>query len=257
MRTLKQKLKNFDTTIGSWITIPHPSIAEIMCQAGFDWLTIDMEHSSITLSQAQELIQIIELSRIPALVRVGENDPTLIKRVMDAGACGIIVPMVNTRDDALRAVAAVRYPPVGTRGVGLARAQRYGLGFKEYTKWLSHNSIVIAQIEHIQAVDNLEEILRVPGIDAIMVGPYDLSASCGFPGNFTHPNVHRALKRIMDVSRSMRMPSGFHVVQPDISELKQKMRESFTFLAFSLDSLLLGTICAESLKRARSKGRTR
>ena len=129
---LKKKFEKKSISIGSWITLAHPAIAEIMAKSGFDWLTIDMEHSAITLSEAQNLIQVIELCQVTPLVRVSENDPTLIKRVMDAGAHGVIVPMVNTVAEAEAAVSAVKYPPVGIRGVGLARAQGYGLEFKKY-----------------------------------------------------------------------------------------------------------------------------
>src|SRR3989338_2009418 len=155
MINLKEKLKNKNLTIGSWITIGHPSIAEIMVKAGFDWLAVDMEHSAITLEQAQTLIQVIELGGCVPLVRVEENNPTLIKRVMDTGAYGIIVPMVNNKSDAVKAVEAVRYPPLGKRGVGLARAQGYGISFEKYKKWLNTESVVIVQIEHIDAVRNL------------------------------------------------------------------------------------------------------
>src|SRR3972149_4262048 len=115
MDSLKNKLKNRKISLGSWITIGHPAIAEIMAKSGFDWLTVDMEHSAITLHQAQQLIQIIELCGVTPLVRVGENNPNLIKRVMDAGSHGVIVPMVNTKEDAKRAVDAVKYPPMGKR----------------------------------------------------------------------------------------------------------------------------------------------
>ena len=161
MIKLKEKLKNNAPTLGSWITLGHPSIAEIMASSGFDWLTVDMEHSVITLDIAQQLIQIIETSGVVPLVRVGENSPNLIKRVMDAGAYGVIVPMVNSKKDALLAVNSVKYPPVGIRGVGLARAQGYGFNFKEYKKWLEKDSIVIVQIEHIEAINNLEDILSL------------------------------------------------------------------------------------------------
>ena len=138
--TLKQKIKNRELTIGSWITIGDPVVAEIMANAGYDWLTIDMEHSVISLEAAQDLIRCIALCGVDPLVRVGNNDPTIIKRVMDAGAHGVIVPMVNTRQDAINAVNAVKYPPQGTRGVGLARAQKYGNGFDEYKTSFSINA---------------------------------------------------------------------------------------------------------------------
>lgn len=136
MKSLKTKFVRREITIGSWITIGHQAVAEIMAGAGFDWLTVDMEHSAITLDIAQQLIQTIDLCGCIPLVRVGENNANLIKRVMDAGAYGVIIPMVNTKEDAERAVDAVKYPPIGKRGVGLARAQKYGLGFEEYKKWL-------------------------------------------------------------------------------------------------------------------------
>ena len=132
MKSLKERLRKKEVTIGSWITLGHPSVAEIMAKAGFDWLTVDMEHSAITLHQAQQLIQVIELSGVVPLVRVGENDPNLIKRVMDAGAHGVIVPMVNSKEDAEKAVRSVKYPPRGFRGVGLARAQKYGADFEGF-----------------------------------------------------------------------------------------------------------------------------
>ena len=120
---LKKKLQRREVTIGGWITLGHTSIAEIMAKAGFEWLVVDMEHSVITLDIAQQLIQVIEGWGVIPLVRVGENNPNIIKRVMDAGAYGVIVPMVNSRADAEAAVKAVKYPLLGARGVGLARAQ--------------------------------------------------------------------------------------------------------------------------------------
>jgi 2-dehydro-3-deoxyglucarate aldolase len=173
--SLKKKLRKNVVTVGSWITIGHAAIAEIMAKIGFDWLVIDMEHSAITLHEAQQLIQVIDLCGVTPLVRVGENNPYLIKRVMDAGSYGVMVPMVNTKEDAIKAVNAVKYPPVGTRGVGLARAQGYGMDFERYNNRLNRDSVVIVQIEHIKAVENLDDILSVDGVDAFFVGPYDLS----------------------------------------------------------------------------------
>ena len=168
---LKSKLVNNQLTIGSWITIAHPAIAEIMAKAGFDWLTVDLEHSVTTIREAEELIRVINLHGVPALVRLTDNDASQIKRVMDAGANGIIVPMVNSKADAEKAVAAVYYPPKGKRGVGLARAQGYGATFDNYRKWLDNEAVVIVQIEHIEAVNNLEQIFAVDNIDGYIIGP--------------------------------------------------------------------------------------
>lgn len=246
--SLKSKFRNKEVTIGSWITLGHPSIAEIMAKAGFDWLTVDMEHSSITLHQAQHLIQIIELSGCVPLVRVGVNDPNLIKRVMDAGAHGVIVPMVNSREEAESAVRSVKYPPYGFRGVGLARAQGYGDSFESYKEWVEKESVVIVQIEHIDAVNNLHDILSVSGVDAFIIGPYDLSGSLGVPGEFDHPKSVAALNRVKKVSEEMDAVSGFHVIPPELDALKEKIQEGYNFLAFSLDILFLGNGCRQVKK---------
>jgi len=249
--TLKQKLQNRELTIGSWITLGHPSIAEIMAKAGYDWLTVDMEHSAITMHQAQQLIQVIELCGCVPLVRVEDNDPNQIKRVMDAGAHGVIVPMVNTREDAEQAVASVKYPPDGFRGVGLARAQGYGSSFEEYKQWNDDESVVIVQIEHIKAVGNLEEILAVDGVDGFIIGPYDLSGSLGVPGEFDHPDVVAALEKVKDISTRFNALSGFHVIPPTVEDLQEKVAEGYLFVAHSLDILFLGEGCRNSIEKIK------
>ena len=150
-RPKKIEYKN-NVTIGSWLTIPHPSVAEILSKSGFDWLTVDLEHSGISIETASEIIRVIDLVGIKALVRDGDHNPNVIKRVMDSGAHGVIVSTVNTVNEAKNIVDAVKYPPKGTRGVGLSRAQGYAQEFDEYYKWLNEESLVIVQIEHIKGV---------------------------------------------------------------------------------------------------------
>ena len=248
MSNLKERLKKRELTIGSWITIGHTAVAEIMAKAGYDWLTVDMEHSAITIDIAQDLIRVIELCGVVPLVRVGENDPNLIKRVMDAGAHGVIVPMVNSKEDAEKAVASVQYPPIGFRGVGLARAQGYGTDFEGYKKWNEQESIVIVQIEHIKAVENLESILSMPGVDGFIIGPYDLSGSLGVPGQFDHPEMLKALNRVKDVSEKMNALSGFHVIPPEVETFQEKVRDGYKFIAHSLDILFLGNGCGNTFR---------
>lgn len=238
-------------TIGSWLTIPSPTVAEIMARAGFDWLVVDMEHSAIGLNQAQELIRVIHLCKLPALVRVGENNPNLIKRVMDAGASGVIVPMVNNVADARQAVASVKYAPKGKRGVGLARAQGYGPAFEAYWQWVVSESAVIVQIEHIKAVENLQAILSVEGVNGFIVGPYDLSSSLGVPGQFEHPRVQSALQQVCSVIDQGFKPAGFHVVQPDPEDAANKLQAGYSFLAFGVDFLYLGEMCRNQLSKLR------
>ncbi len=245
---LKQQLAKRELTIGSWLNFGYPPVAEVMAAAGFTWLVIDMEHSAVTIDQAQCLMQVIKGSGVVPLVRVGENNAYLIKQALDAGAHGVIVPMINSRAEAERAVQAVKYPPEGTRGVGLARAQGYGFEFEEYKKWLKNESVVIAQIEHIQAIDNLTEILTVPGIDGSIIGPYDLSGSLGFPGEFEKKSVKEALQRYETVCQELKKPLGIHSVAPDPEQAKQYIKKGYTFLAVGVDMLYLGQKCRDVLK---------
>lgn len=251
---LRQRLINRESTIGSWLTIGNCDVVEIMAKSGFDWLTIDMEHSAITLNIAQDMIRVIDLCGVSPLVRVGHNQPNIIKRVMDAGAHGVIVPMVNSRQEAENAVRAVKYPPIGFRGVGLARAQQYGQDFEGYREWNQDNSVVIVQVEHIDSVNNLEEILSVDGVDGFIVGPYDLSGSLGIPGQFDHPDVLKALQRIKRVADEKNALAGFHVIPPEPSTFLEKQAEGYKFIAFSLDILFLGNSCREAAKKIIPQG---
>ena len=237
--------------LGSWITFADTAVAEIMSRAGFDWLTIDMEHSPITLSQAQELIRVISLCGVSPLVRLPSNDPVLAKRVMDAGASGTIVPMVNSRRDAEDAVRAVKYPPEGKRSMGLARAHGYGTEFETYVSTANSQSLVIVQIEHIEAVANIESILSVDGVDGFIVGPYDLTASMGIPGALDDPKLIEALQRLVEVTRRVKVPAGIHVVPPAPEEVAAKAGQGFRFIAYSVDFLLLGNACRRGLQEIK------
>ena len=249
---VKRALRERKLTIGSWVTFPEPNVAEIMAQAGFDWLTIDMEHSSIELETAQRLIQVIELAGSVPLVRLPAIEPWLIKRLMDAGAHGMIAPMVNTAEDARRLVGSMRYPPEGFRGVGLARAQGYGFSFPEYREKNNTLAIAIAQIEHKDGVENLESILDVDGIDAVFIGPYDLSASLGISGQFDHPDIQRAYSRILSICRERKVTAGIHVVQPSPDEVRQRVEEGFTLVAYCVDMIMLGASCRDALSQFQS-----
>lgn len=226
-------------SFGSWITIPHASVAELLVRAGFDWLTVDLEHSATTLESAAELIRTIDLAGVTPLVRVGNHDSNVIKRVMDAGAHGIIASTVNTPEQATAIVAAVKYPPVGARGVGLSRAQGYADEFEEHYRWLNEESIVFVQIEHIEAVRNIDAILGVPGVDGFFIGPYDLSASLGIPGNFNHPKMLEALSTVREAKERAGVVAGVHVVQPIAADVRNRVEEGYRFIAFGIDYLFM------------------
>jgi 2-dehydro-3-deoxyglucarate aldolase len=252
-KKLKEKLKRREITLGTWITLGHTAIAEILSNCPFDWLTIDMEHSVIALSEAQHMIQVISRSGKVPLVRLSDQSPTLMKRVMDAGSAGVIVPNVKTVEEAQAAVAAVKYPPNGTRGVGLARAQGYGLDFHAYKSWVNEGSIVIVQIEHILGLENLRKILKVPGVDGMIIGPYDLSASIGLPGKLDDPKVEALVQKAAKIAVEMKRTAGFHVVQPDLKEVKLRIRQGFNFIGYSLDTIILGKTFQDHLKAIRKQ----
>ena len=250
--TLKNKINSNQITVGSWITLNNPAIAEIMATAGFDWLTIDLEHSVIDYFETENLIRTIELCGVTPLVRLSSNNPVQIKRVMDAGAHGIIVPVVNTAEQAKAAVDAMYYPPRGNRGVGLARAQGYGDSFNDYCQWLENDAIVIVQIEHIDAVKNLTEILDTPHVDGLILGPYDLSASMGKPGKFEDKDVQDAIDHVLKVANEKNISAGIHVIEPDVNELQKRITMGFKFLAYSIDIRMLASLSKEAVKLTKN-----
>jgi len=248
---LRNKINSRDLTIGSWITLGHPAIAEIMAKAGFDWLVVDLEHTAIGMEAAADLIRTVDLCGVAPLVRLTSNHPDQIKRVMDAGAHGIVVPMVNTQEEAERAVAATRYAPRGVRGVGLGRAQGYGATFQEYLKWQNDSPVVIVQIEHKDAIDRLDAILTVPGVDGFIIGPYDLSCSMGIPGQFERPEFVQAMERIREAGKRLNCMAGLHVVEPDPERLERTVREGYNFIAYSVDIRVLDVGVRQGISKVK------
>ena len=238
-------------SIGSWITLNHPSIAEIMADCGFDWLCVDLEHSVIDYYNAQLLISTIQAKGLKAFVRVGKNEDLIIKRVLDAGADGIIVPMINTKQDALKAVKSVKYPPEGSRGVGLARAQGYGFNFDDYKNKKTNEIKLIVQIEHIDAIKNLDDIISIDGIDGSLIGPYDLSGSMGKPGDYNDDDVIEILNKYENDASKHGKLMGFHVIKPNHRLVREKINRGYNFIAFSLDTIFLGTIAKNEIDKLK------
>jgi 2-dehydro-3-deoxyglucarate aldolase len=248
MINLKEKLCNNELTIGSWITIGHPAVAEILANAGFEWLVIDIEHTTIDLSMVQMMITTIQSCGATALVRVSKNEEVVIKRVLDAGADGIIVPMVCSAADARQAVDYAKYPPTGKRGVGIARAQKYSTNIDFYKEWIENNLVIIAQIEHIEGIRNLDAILDVEGIDGTIIGPYDLSGSLGMPGDFDRAEMVEALDRFKKTCKANNFSMGFHVVDTDLKKIQKKINEGYRFIAYGTDFLFMSDHAKQGLK---------
>lgn len=251
---IKAKLKRGEVTVGSWMSMGHASIAEILASAGYEWVVIETEHTAIDNSEVLRLIIAIEGAGAIPLVRLAWNDPIQCKAAMDSGAAGVLVPMVNTRADAELAVRSIKYPPLGFRGVGLARAQGYGQTFDDYVARANDDSLLIVQIEHIDAVNNIDEICAVPGIDGTFIGPYDLSMSMGIPGQLDHPDVIKARRRVLETTLARGLTAGIHLVHPDraAADLPGVVGAGYRFIALGTDILFLGDSC-RALQRAAAQ----
>ena len=221
---------------GTLLSISAPQVAEIISDSGFDWVLIDMEHSSISLENVQNALQIMG-DKILKIVRVPGNDEIWIKRILDTGCDGILVPMINTAAEALKVVQSSKYPLEGRRSVGLSRAHKYGPGFKDYIENANRDIVIMIQIEHKEGIRNIDEILKVKGIDSIFIGPYDLSASMGLTGQLSHPEVKAAINIIKEKCRNAGLPYGIFgmTAEPLVSHLK----DGCTFMLCGVDSALL------------------
>jgi 2-dehydro-3-deoxyglucarate aldolase len=239
---IKQTFESGGVSIGSWMSMAHVSIAEILASAGYDWVVIETEHTAIDVSEVLRLIIAIESRCAIPLVRLAWNDPIQAKAVMDSGAAGVLVPMVNNKADAEQAVKSIKYPPLGYRGVGLARAQGYGVAFDEYVRSANRDSLLFVQIEHSEAVENIEDILTVPGIDGTFIGPYDLSMSLGLAGQLDHPHVEAAKQRVLEATKAQGLVPGIHLVHPDTAaeEIQRCVELGYRFIALGTDILFLG-----------------
>ena len=235
---IREKLRSGKASIGSWMQIPHGSVAEILGHAGYDWVAVDLEHGSISTHQLPDLFRALESYGTLPLVRVSETHPKDCKKSLDAGAGGVILPMVESANQLKAIIENCAWPPTGKRGVGFSRANLFGKHFDDYRDE-AQSPIVVAQIENIRAVEALENILMVPGLDAILIGPYDLTASMGMTGQFEVPEYMNILSKIKKLSQKFNIPLGIHVVQPDSSELKARISEGYQFIAYSIDSVFL------------------
>ena len=245
---IRQSLKSGNPSMGSWIQIPHASIAEIMGKSGYDWIAIDLEHGSIDTSQLPDLFRALELGNTLPMVRVAQGQSKDCKRALDAGAGGIIVPMVETAEQLIEVSDACRFPPSGIRGVGFSRANLFGKNLEHYIKE-AQAPLLVAMIEHVRAVNNLEEILKVEGLDAILVGPYDLSASMGITGEFERKEFADVMARIHLLCGQKNMPCGIHIVTPDENLLTQRINEGYRFIAYGIDSVFLNVFTGNPLNK--------
>lgn len=233
---LKSRLKRRDSMLGTALVITSPEISEMLSQVGFDWLWIDMEHAPFNLALTQSMIQAMRPG-CASVVRTPWNDSVWIKRILDLGCEGLIVPQIKTASEAEAAVRACKYPPEGIRSVAVARANHYGLTFEDYMKHANEDIAIILQVEHEEGVDHIDEISRTDGIDAIMIGPYDLSASLGLIGQVEHPRVKDAIHKVK--SKCLERDLAVAIVADNPQLARSYMDEGFTMVGLGVDCIFL------------------
>lgn len=238
-REIRNKMQQGQASVGTWMQFGCTDVAEILGASGYDWVALDLEHGGFSRQQIADLFRAIENGGAAPFARVAESSMVLVSAALDAGARGVILPMIASRGQLESIMQHIFYPPQGGRGVGYCRANLFGREFDAYLNGPSRETLVVAMIEHVAAIENLDGILTVPGLDAIMVGPYDLSGSMGAAGQFDNPEFEKAMSAIAAAAKKHNVPMGAHVVQPDAQLLKQRVAEGYRFLAYGIDAVFL------------------
>ena len=245
----RQRLIQGELLFGVGVTLSAPAVSELLAEAGFDWLFLDAEHAPLEPSALQAMLQaagreVAGIVRVPALT---EAD---IKHVLDVGATGIVVPQVHNAELAAQAVRFARYHPAGSRGMGVYRANHYGFQVSEYLQQAAEETVVVVQAESAEAVRNIDAIARVPGVDAVLIGPYDLSASLGHPGELTHPEFQDAVERITRACQAVSMPLG--IFGMNAAAVRPYIARGYRLILMSVDTVLLGQAARDLLRAVKA-----
>lgn len=249
---VKDKLKRGEVSLGSWIQLgSDPGVAEILSYVGFDWIALDWEHSAAEPKEIASLVRCLSNKNCVPMVRVKNNETLTIRRALDMGAKGIIVPLVNSAEDARKAVAAAKYPPIGIRGFAFCKANEYGEEFDDYAKRANDEILVVAMIETKEGVENIDDILAIDGIDGVFIGPYDLSGSFGIPGQLDSGCVKEACKKVVASCLKKGKFAGEHIVTPTKGNVGVGIKEGFTFIALGMDTVFLQQSAKNAIKYAK------
>ena len=238
-KKLKNKFKNREKIFGGWVSFGHPSICETFLNANFDFIAIDMEHSTISINEAQRIIAASQSRNIPCLPRPVSHSNDWFKPLLDSGADGFFITTVDSDKDVINIIDIVKYPPTGKRSYGLNRAQNYGFDAEDYFKNWNENSLIIIQIESIEAVNNIENIIAFDEIDGVMIGPYDLSGSLNVPGQTSHSSVIDASKKVIEACRNAGKSCGTQISDPNSENLEILFNHGYTFAILGSDLFAL------------------
>ena len=248
---LKRDLAAGKACLGATVTVASPALAEILSRVGLDWLWFDTEHTAMTLENVATMLAATNGSRISSIIRVPWNDKTMIKQALDLGPDGLIIPEIRTRAEAEAAIRAMKYPPLGERGAGLGRAQAYGMRMGEYMSSANDEVMMVAQIEHYTAVENIDDIVAVEGLDAVFIGALDLSGSMGRLGQTDDPEVEASVQKVLASCKKAGIPCGLVALGADAAN--RRIKEGFTQLIVGIDVVYLhGAVSAELAEINRS-----
>jgi len=248
-RDLKQRIAAKKSLFGTIVTLSNPQVPEILSMVGFDWLMIDMEHSTLDIEDVQKMVQATHNGCL-TIVRVPANDAMWIKRVLETGCDGIMVPLVNSGSEAQVAADAAKYPPKGNRSIGVSRAHGYGLHFEEYIEDANENTFLLVQAEHIDAVNNIEDITDVEGIDGVFIGPYDLSGSMGMVGEIFEDEVQEAIKKVKESCNKKGLPYGIFGLRPE--DVETEVNEGCKFVSVGIDFVMISKQGNQILKALKA-----
>lgn len=245
---LRKRLQQGELVLGIILSLNSPDVAEILSGIGFDWIFIDAEHSTLDPHDLKAILQAAGDS-MPCVVRIPALDEIVVKKTLDAGAAGLLVPQVHNAGQVEQLVRWGRYFPAGSRGLGFGRAQGYGLKVGEYLETANESILLSVQAESAEAVQNIESIVRVQGLDAVLVGPYDLSASMGLPGQVDHPDVKAAIQRVAEACQQVGMPTGIFGLTAEA--VKPYIERGFRFIVAGVDTVMLGKAAQSLLNQLR------
>jgi 2-keto-3-deoxy-L-rhamnonate aldolase RhmA len=244
---VKKALLERKVTLGAWIQTGSTVAAEVFANAGFDWIAADIEHTDIDISKFQDIARGMYGRGALPMARVRENDTLAIRQVLDTDAQGVIVPFVNSQEQAKKAVQAAKYPPDGIRGFAFCRANNWGTDFESYVKSANNDIAVVVMIESREAVEKIDEILEVKGVDGIFIGPYDMSGSYGITGQTSNPIIREACVKISKACEKYGKSAGIHIVIP----IKKAVDEGFTFIALGIDTVFLDQAARKAIQAAK------
>lgn len=250
LNRVRSKLAKGEATIGSFLGLGSPNVAELFATAGFDWLVIETEHNGLDSAEIQTMLMAMNAGEVIPLVRLPNSSAVYIQRALDMGAMGVVVPMIRSADEAKAVVRATRYPPEGSRSFGPLRATRYSLDNASYLKDANQNMLVVLIIETKEGIEDLEQICQVPGVDALWIGRFDLCLSYGLnPLDMPHRQIDEIIERVLAIGAKSGVAIGENAFTPEA--VKTRLDQGYRMIGFGPDYNLLSTVVAKGLTTFR------